>query len=271
MLKLRDTLKAKGALRAAAKKEADDAIASEISSLRAQLEQKDLEMQKHLQQKGLADAAAAAAAGGGGAATLERFATDVCGLPTMTPEFHYEHVHYIPKVTQAFLDFISGDGNGMDFDVYASPTYTLPQNKISTTNTVVAAAFGASVVKSGVELDLDKANFWITRAVGKGHEGAIEELALLREKERLLRTVVPRFAVGDRVEISLAPWPHEDGHGWAAGEVVALWWHTRRAHDADHFDNFYAPYQVRLDDDDGDLMFVPEDTILRIRCPVSRP
>ena len=123
----------------------------------------------------------------------------------------------------------------------------------------------------GVELDLDKANFWITRAVGKGHEGAIEELALLREKERLLRTVVLRFAVGDRVEISLAPWPHEDGHGWAAGEVVALWWHTRRAHDADRFDNFYAPYQVRLDDDDGDLMFVPEDTIRRIRRPVSRP
>ena len=35
---------------------------------------------------------------------LERFATDVCGLPTMTPEVHYEHVHYIPKVNRIYAE-----------------------------------------------------------------------------------------------------------------------------------------------------------------------
>jgi hypothetical protein len=43
----------------------------------------------------------------------------------------------------------------MDFDVYASPTYTLPPSKISTTNSVVASAFGANVVKSAAESELD--------------------------------------------------------------------------------------------------------------------
>lgn len=85
---------------------------------------------------------------------LERYTTDVCDTPTMTPSFDYEMVHTIPNVTQAFIDFISGK-NGMDFDVYASPTYTLPPSKISTTNSVVAAAFGANVVKSAAESELD--------------------------------------------------------------------------------------------------------------------
>ena len=80
--------------------------------------------------------------------------TDVCDVATMTPTFDYEVVHRIPNVTQPFVDFISGK-NGMDFDVYASPTYTIPPNKIATTNAVCAAAFGADVVKSGVEVEID--------------------------------------------------------------------------------------------------------------------
>ena len=110
---------------------------------------------------------------------LERFATDVCGLPTMTPEFHYEHVHYIPKVTQAFLDFISGDGNGMDFDVYASATYALPESKISTANSVVANALGRGPATSSEDY---KAAF--DRAVAELSKATGEEPSLL--KQRLL-------------------------------------------------------------------------------------
>jgi len=47
---------------------------------------------------------------------LERFATDVCGLPTMTPEFHYEHVHYIPKVTQVEEERSGEDDVSLDSD-----------------------------------------------------------------------------------------------------------------------------------------------------------
>ena len=38
---------------------------------------------------------------------LERYTTDVCDTPTMTPSFDYEMIHTIPNVTQAFIDFIS--------------------------------------------------------------------------------------------------------------------------------------------------------------------
>ena len=68
----------------------------------------------------------------------------MCGLLTMTPEFHYEHVHSVPSVTQEFLDFLSGDG--MDFDVYASATYALPDAKIATSNQVVAGDEDADLV-----------------------------------------------------------------------------------------------------------------------------
>ena len=110
---------------------------------------------------------------------LERFATDVCGLPTMTPEFHYEHVHYIPKVTQAFLDFISGDGNGMDFDVYASATYALPEAKISTANSVVSSALGRGPAAPSEDY---RAAF--DRAVAELSKATGEEPSLL--KQRLL-------------------------------------------------------------------------------------
>merc|ERR1711939_1037645 len=95
---------------------------------------------------------------------LERFATDVCGLPT---------------VTQAFLDFISGDGNGMDFDVYASATYALPESKISTANSVVSNALGRGPATPSEDY---KAAF--DRAVAELSKATGEEPSLL--KQRLL-------------------------------------------------------------------------------------
>jgi len=44
----------------------------------------------------------------------------------------------------------------MDFDVYAAATYSLPKDKIATTNPVVAKAFDQAVVKTGPALELDQ-------------------------------------------------------------------------------------------------------------------
>lgn len=97
---------------------------------------------------------------------LERFTTDVCGLLTMTPEFHYEHVHSVPSVTQEFLDFLSGDG--MDFDVYASATYALPDAKIATSNQVVASAlWGAPAPPSDYEAAFARAVAELAQATGE--------------------------------------------------------------------------------------------------------
>ena len=44
----------------------------------------------------------------------------------------------------------------MDFDVYAAATYSLPKDKIATTNSVVAKAFDQAVVKTGDALELEQ-------------------------------------------------------------------------------------------------------------------
>ena len=101
----------------------------------------------------------------------------------MTPEFNYEMVHHIPNVTQAFVDWVSGK-NGMDFDVYASATYVLPEAKISTTNPVVAAAFDHKAVKTGAESELETLKSALDLAVAELSKATGEEPSKL--KQRLL-------------------------------------------------------------------------------------
>ena len=112
---------------------------------------------------------------------LEKFITDTCENESMTPSFDYVKEHHIPNVTQAFLDFIAGK-NGMDFDIWASPTFRLPPTKNSTANEKVAAAFKQSVVKSGIELQVEtltQANSRLERQL----ELAITELAKATNEE----------------------------------------------------------------------------------------
>ena len=125
---------------------------------------------------------------------LEKFITDThSAQETMTPSFDYEKEHHIPSVTQSFLDFLTGK-NGMDFDIWASPTYRLPPVKISTSNETVAMRFKQNVVMAGTDAEIatlkDENNL-----LQKQLEAAINELALATNtesslvKQRLLQAV----------------------------------------------------------------------------------
>ena len=124
---------------------------------------------------------------------LEKFITDTSEQETMTPSFDYEKEHHIPNVTQSFLDFVTGK-NGMDFDIWASPTYRLPPTKISTSNEIVATRFKQTVVKSGPDAEiatLKCENF----SLHKQLDAAIAELAKATDtdvslvKQRLVSAV----------------------------------------------------------------------------------
>ena len=96
------------------------------------------------------------------------------------------------------------------------------------------------------------------RLLGGAHPDAVGFEASLRNAQfelqgKLLSSRVSlRFAVGMRVKCFVG------GDKWAPGRVIKL-----HHHEASFEPDFFAPYQIRLDD--GGLIYAPEDTDSYIR------
>lgn len=101
------------------------------------------------------------------------------------------------------------------------------------------------------------------KALGKSRGGWVKLLAAsiggyivgaTRQSLKFKKSTAPklRFKVGQRVECKIGPTE------WATGTVAKLWYDEKSS-------GHWMPYQIKLDEHDGQMIFAPQDSDLIIR------
>ena len=99
------------------------------------------------------------------------------GADQFAPKFEYEKVHHIPKVTQAFIDWVS---QPIEFHLFVSPVTKIPKDKpVSTKNARLVAAMKGDAPPTVDELHTQLNA--VKAALGvESTEDALKEIARLK-------------------------------------------------------------------------------------------
>jgi hypothetical protein len=136
----------------------------------------------------------------------ETFVTETVEQNTRNPTWKYEATHYVPEVTQEFLDYLQS--GTMNINVYVNPFVDPPKNKCDTKNEriranylagkpVALAAAGAVTSKAVNKLAMAKASAKLWSKIGEVMEKSATTVDIVWADEGITNTDVQEALLHD--------------------------------------------------------------------------